>query len=105
MSVISGSNSRVPVGAGAPLLSGAAVEKGAAIADRGRNEDLWAKLEATIGLVARRATLELAVRLAMLQMLRLKADMVKSQVLSQLDMQWAGMSGWRARRKGFTHQM
>jgi hypothetical protein len=86
MSVISGSNSRVPVGAGAPLFSGAAVEKGAAMADRGRKEDLWTKLEA-IGLAARMATLELAVRLAKVQRLRLKADMVKSRVFSQLDMQ------------------
>jgi hypothetical protein len=76
MSVISGSNSRVPVGAGAPLLRGTDVENEAAIADRGRKEDFCAKDEA-IGLAARIVTLELAVRLTMLQMFRLKADMVK----------------------------
>jgi hypothetical protein len=86
MSVISGSNSRVPVGAGALLLSGVAVENGAAMADRGRKEDLCVTVDA-IGLAARMPILELAVRLAMLQMFRLKADMVKFVFSSQLNTQ------------------
>jgi len=75
MSVISGSNSRVAAAAGAPLLSAGAVEKDAAIAERGRKEGRARGFEA-IGLTTRMA-FKRAVLEATLQMVRLKADMVK----------------------------